>query len=539
MGIPRFGRWIQSYAKEALRSKLTGYNDSLFIDGNGVAHRARGNVFKEDIKDKDPLTYQANLDYLSSIPTLDLYFLIFNEITRLIDEIFNEFKPRRYFMFSLDGVAPLAKISQQGSRRYKSSLHPSPLFDRNMITPGTEFMVLLNIFLKNYFQSKIFSEVTIYSPHTCLGEGEHKIMDVIRSGVLDELKGNHIIYGLDADLILLASSVNVKNMIVCRESFTEYVNIGIFKKKLYDNGVDIHSFIIMMALIGNDFLHKPPSCTNMLVYIDKMIEIYKREKLKLHSYGNVNWNDMKILMYYMAVFEKASLYQVCQRLHFSKYTPRDLNRDDLLKSCYDPDMDVFFDNYRTAWYDNEMGSRGTNPRVSKLLSLFPVDVNRHVEEKLTAMCEQYVNGVSWYYLYYRRGTAAVNHDWYYAGYHVPLFFDLYTYLSNINPVWVYRAYEGMHPLSIPQQLVSVIPIMSINIIPEPLKALYTIDSPITDTYPVMFEVDMNGKHAEHEAIPYIPLVNKNRIVQAVGSIVFTPEEVEGWYPEDNIIYMVE
>jgi len=60
-------------------------------------------------------------------------------------------------------------------------------FDSNCITPGTEFMVRLQTQLEYFLQSKMSTDPIwqrpriILSGHEVPGEGEHKIMDYIRS----------------------------------------------------------------------------------------------------------------------------------------------------------------------------------------------------------------------------------------------------------------------------------------------------------------------------------------------------------------------
>jgi 5'-3' exoribonuclease 2 len=60
-------------------------------------------------------------------------------------------------------------------------------FDSNVITPGTEFMHRLSIALKKYIveranNDKLWRNITIvFSDAFVPGEGEHKILDFIRS----------------------------------------------------------------------------------------------------------------------------------------------------------------------------------------------------------------------------------------------------------------------------------------------------------------------------------------------------------------------
>lgn len=45
--------------------------------------------------------------------------------------------------------------------------------------------------------------------------------------------------------------------------------------------------------------------------------------------------------------------------------------------------------------------------------------------------------------------------------------------------------------------------------------MYDPNSPILDFYPPTFELDMNGKKAEWEAIVKIPFLNQERLLRAM------------------------
>ena len=114
---------------------------------------------------------------------------------------------------AVDGVAPLAKLKQQRMRRFKSAKTaedeakikaeaqgrryiPTPRWDTNAITPGTAFMDHLTAALHDLTRNKRI----VVSPADEPGEGEQKLMDYIRrAGITDA-----VVYGLDADLIVLA-----------------------------------------------------------------------------------------------------------------------------------------------------------------------------------------------------------------------------------------------------------------------------------------------------------------------------------------------
>ena len=95
---------------------------------------------------------------------------------------------------AMDGLVPYAKIVQQRYRRFrKSTAEVAPIFDRHQISPGTPYMRDLATAVRARFPD---IEVSCTAEP---GEGEHKIFQKMKTSGEDT-----VIYGLDADLILLS-----------------------------------------------------------------------------------------------------------------------------------------------------------------------------------------------------------------------------------------------------------------------------------------------------------------------------------------------
>lgn len=239
MGINSFRPWLNKYSKSKnaretykidTKRKFKYDVASLFIDVNGLLHNVAGEFFAyKTIKEEHEK--KKRIAYLKSLPKEQVEEEFFSAIFEEIFAYLNDVKPKEYLILAVDGVAPMAKITQQRKRRFipkdsKATGHNldtdyddedgidvmSKLFDSNAITPGTDFMAKLDFYMLHFLELNtkrsdfIMPEKVVYSSHYVSGEGEHKIFELLREKqvVIKDREAANIIVGSDADLVMLS-----------------------------------------------------------------------------------------------------------------------------------------------------------------------------------------------------------------------------------------------------------------------------------------------------------------------------------------------
>lgn len=140
---------------------------------------------------------------------------------------------------------------------------------------------------------------------------------------------------------------------------------------------------------------------------------------------------------------------------------------------------------------------------------FPEWTPEKKEAELTQLCENYVQGLQWVLFYYYRGICSW--PWFYRYHYAPLISDVIKGLkANLT-------FELGQPFKPFEQLMGVLPDRSKKIVPPVYWDLMTnANSPIIDFYPREFELDMNGKKMDWEAVIKIPFIDEKRLLDAMA-----------------------
>jgi len=207
--------------------------------------------------------------------------IMIQKIIQKIENLISYTNVQQLLYIAIDGVPPKGKMKQQRMRRHKSILEEK-LWDTNSISPGTYFMDKLNYSIRKWISEKNQNNFQIiFSDSNERGEGEHKILQFIKNNHFD----NYVIYGLDADLIMLSIVSNKDNIHLLRErteynienTENEYIYLLIdqLKQHIQKEISNINDYIFICFFLGNDFINHIHSLSLRYKGYDLLIDTYK------------------------------------------------------------------------------------------------------------------------------------------------------------------------------------------------------------------------------------------------------------------------
>ncbi|KAG6144492.1 hypothetical protein E4U28_001986 [Claviceps purpurea] len=161
-------------------------------------------------------------------------------------------------------------------------------------------------------------------------------------------------------------------------------------------------------------------------------------------------------------------------------------------------------------YDKLFQDKYAGWKTKYYLQKFPEWESEKYASEQKGLCENYVQGLQWVLLYYYKGIASW--PWFYRYHYAPLISDVVKGLgADLN-------FKKGQPFKPYEQLMGVLPDRSKKIVPKVYHDLMTNpNSPIIDFYPRDFELDMNGKKMEWEAVVKIPFIDEKRLLDAMAT----------------------
>jgi 5'-3' exonuclease len=552
MGIHKFGAWVEYVSKRSDKIKIANEKvpdnvGCLFMDMNGIFHNAAqlvyvygGGVpntedFKKQFRSRDKEEYTTILKKqlyrqktFNSKTDEELEYELFEEIINKIMEIIETIDPQDTVVLAVDGVAPMAKITQQRKRRYEAAKASSSKsrFNSSCISPGTEFMLKLDVVIQNFIAQCVktgrfrFKNI-VYSGHLTPGEGEHKIFHMIRKKhfEIDPYKPN-VVYGKDADLFMLSLLSEAPLLYLCREDYKMTYNIeglrfylngqmtirGSFEP---DTAQVCRDFVLLMFMIGNDFVPDTIYFHDVKRVISDVLTQYTMtEKTLTDENGQILWENLSEFLNGFSKRETIYLKDLVKEMNTFKYDFPILQQSSKMEShrndLFDRDETVIkidMEKYKKLWYE-----RALKPmtKLGKELIQFDLSQNR-----IDDICLEYLKAFQWIFQYYTRGQKAVSSRFIYIYHFNPLISDLNDMIkrciSSVEkgntslclPRYTDVLKSELDPVITPiHQLISIMPPKSWDLIPQPFRGLMPIR--FADISPSDFEVIIEAKSERDE-----------------------------------------
>jgi 5'-3' exonuclease len=480
---------------------------------------------------------------------------MFKHIISYTEYIVSHCPPRQLLYIGVDGVAPLAKVMQQRKRRHMSAMRndkiyafknihniPYTTWDSNCITPGTEFMRKLQCALTNYYSTHQRPYEVYISSHEECGEGEHKIIRYIKA--LGEDGMTDIIYGLDADLMMLALTCQRQKLFLMREGqqfghhkhYTppfKYVDIKYLTSCICSDGDKaertgrhdrsdhslLFDYVFVCFMLGNDFLPHSPSLeiknNGIDILCDIMMEARDTYKSSIVQYRNDKYVvDMTMLLY---IFQKLSQKEeelLVQNIthykeRFNKPHPieatnivdhfmKELEMTPMLQAqsngdvCWNPTEEPA---WKAAYYEHFFQQKNTD-----------IDA-------VDDICLNYIQGLLWNVDYYF--NKQTNNDWFYKYRTAPCMSDMYGYMNKMltSNGSIPEIPPSMRVLTSDHQLLMVLPKQSVHLLgPHLQKYMCDINYGLSYMYPQTFQIHMDLKSQLWECIPILPSVDVDAIL---------------------------
>lgn len=478
MGIPYYFYTISRAYPGVILDKLPADIDHFFIDFNGMIHPSAQHVIAsfED----------------AEAPEEAITELVLKKVLEDTESIIATVCPKIHTYICTDGVAPLAKINQQRKRRYLSSSEQGALWDKNCISPCTEFMKKLSAYMiENMVSSR--RDIT-FSGSEEYGEGEHKIFRYIADAAT---KGRICIHGLDADLIMLSLCSHKEGIILMRDN--TYIDIDALRRAIFsdiqtkynwkiDDPKDtIETYVALCFLLGNDFIPHPVG----LSLKNNGHEILLRAASKVYNFsagglildGQINTEFLHKLLVELQKTEDADTLCIIQDYHKKHLT--EVTKDPLVESILaNPKC------WRQLYYRGLFGSKDTSI--------------------IKNACQKFLDGIAFTYAYYTRKRYDSNYIYPYT--YAPSIFDL----ANEVHAWKPTTVVETHQLDPVVQLLAILPLESGSLLPPKVRVL--MQDPkygCAHMFPSKFAVQTFLKTHKWECSPVLPAIDIPLLTSAI------------------------
>jgi 5'-3' exonuclease len=522
MGIPYYFYVITRKYAGILLQQLPEHKacQHLLFDYNGLIHPAS----------------QKYLKTLQKQPK-DIEKGILQEVWKATEEIIDLVKPQQTVQIFIDGVAPIAKMNQQRRRRFLSIYRKKltaldTLWDSNAISPGTTFMSRLHASLKAHIRLNKKNISFYLSTSDDPGEGEHKIFKRLRDKYTDDT-GMKLIYGMDADLIMLSLISNIPNIYLIRDNSMfldiDALRTGILMDLYHNYHLEfdpyliehpfseaaqeiIESYIVLCFVLGNDFIPHPIHLNlkkgGLEHLLTQAVQIWNRINSPIVDIktNTIQWTFISQLLDILSMNENEQVYDIVREYKHKKHLSEpDIENYPLVNK--DPFIDeMLFKIDKNKW------------RLYYYKHLFNTSLNDSMIIKNS--CDLYIKGILWTYQYYKQLPKDPN--WYYPYAYAPSIRDISNHLNihlsfyeNLKKEWTSAFSKDIFVTAI-EQLLSILPEESHHCLPSKYSKVLE-QSYLTYLFPKEYKLHTFLKNQLWECIPILPPMNIEYIHQILTS----------------------
>ena len=562
MGIPAYFKTIAKKYPEIITHKKQECS-RLFLDLNCAIHTCANFVLTQE--------YVENTEQLERD--------IIRHTIEYIRKITLFVQPQELLYIAIDGIPPRAKIVQQRKRRYvsawrnelinKAKSHENSqsssvglYWDNSAITPGTTFMKKLNSALFDHTE-KIRTETTyeiIFSDSDVPGEGEAKILHHIKT--TDIPQNADMIYGLDADLIMLGLLAEKHRIFLVREPvhyevknqthpfllldiplLRKYIAYDVVPKEFDEMSEEtrnniVWDYVVMCFFQGNDFI---PPLSFLKIRdngIDILLEVYKRIQLKnidapkhiVYKNNEIFYLDYDVLVLLLAgikdvedeaMYEAEKKYYTHQTHHIPFHNRPKKQWEKLANEL---------DNYPTHnKHPPRIQPQKKGWRVRYYNELFDV---KHIGD-IDKICLNYMEGIQWTFNYYfNDNTSPSVQHWYFKYLYSPTILDAHNYMVQLSksftkPCGVNQKLDQSIKENFPEisydtdlQLLMCLPPASRHLLRPQLSRIMTdISLGCLHMYPHTFKLTTYLKTYLWESYPILPPLDMEKLAKIKDELV--------------------
>lgn len=535
MGIPFYFRQVVQKNPGILRNTIPKCH-RLYLDYNSIIHQCCAQVVNTKVWRNKNAMEEA----------------MFRTIIQYTEYLISQARPQQLVYIGVDGVAPLAKIMQQRKRRHMSAMRndkvnafkkhnniPFTLWDSNCITPGTIFMQKLQKTLESHFLSAPRSYEVVISSHEEEGEGEHKIIQYIKQ--LGDDGFTDVIYGLDADLMMLSMTCGKRRIVLMREANQigighdnlnrlKYVDIDYLARCVQGehDATMIFDYVCICFFLGNDFLPHIPALSIKNHGLDVLYEILvaAREELSTSlivknpetGMYEINMRMLSSILHRLSCQEESLLvdhirhhqeaFDKATRLS-AAHSGRSQNPVDAFLKDLESTPLKNPSNRTVKWHPE------LEPDTWKRIYYevyFQEDVNNI--KVIDKICLNYIHGLIWNVNYYFNQKG--NNDWYYRSTGSPCITDINAYFQKTISTLGFipnAPCSARCNVAAKHQLMMVLPWQSLHLLhPNTRSQVLDVRNGVCHLYPVTFKMHMDLKLQLWECTPILPPIDINKVL---------------------------